>query len=77
MPLIQIFSLCVIIGAFVLFALVLAWGDYQTRHIVHVAPEARPQSAPGAAFEAIKAAAAKAKAAPSRNDNPASITHAS
>jgi hypothetical protein len=31
----QIFFLSVIAGAFLIFAAVLAWGDYQTRHITH------------------------------------------
>ena len=30
-----IVCLSAIVGAFVLFAVVLAWGDYQTRHITH------------------------------------------
>jgi hypothetical protein len=33
----QIISLCVITGAFTLFAVVLAWGDYQTRHLASAA----------------------------------------
>jgi hypothetical protein len=45
----EIVSLSAIIGAFLVFASVLAWGDYQTRGITH-APKARPRQAaqPGA-----------------------------
>lgn len=52
-----IVSLSIIIGAFVLFAAVLAWGDYQTRGISHP-PKARqrPVTAPevGAREEAAR-----------------------
>ena len=33
MPITDIIVLCVIISAFAIFALTLAWGDYQTREI--------------------------------------------
>lgn len=35
MSVIAIICLSAIVVAFVLFAVVLAWGEYQTRHIVH------------------------------------------
>jgi len=35
MSVVAILCLSAIVGAFVLFAAVLAWGDYQTRNITH------------------------------------------
>jgi hypothetical protein len=40
----QIFFLSVIAGAFLIFAAVLAWGDYQTRHITHRPSTHRPST---------------------------------
>lgn len=44
MSVIAIVCLSAIVGAFVLFAAVLAWGDYQTRNITH--PVRRETRAP-------------------------------
>jgi len=61
MSIVGIVCLSAIIVAFVLFAAVLAWGDYQTRHITHpIRKEQQRQGAPGAGFAALKDAAAKA-----------------
>lgn len=35
MSVVAIVCLSAIVGAFVLFAVVLAWGDYQTRNVTH------------------------------------------
>jgi hypothetical protein len=50
----QIVSLCVITGAFTLFAVVLAWGDYQKRHVTPAARKAVPQAEPAAGLLALK-----------------------
>lgn len=64
MTTIGIVSLCGIIAAFVVFAVVLAWGDYQTRGITHPQPDAKPSEG----FKMLKGAAefssAKAQSAP-------------
>ena len=39
MPVTDIIVVCAIISAFAIFALVLAWGDYQTRKIARTSPE--------------------------------------
>ena len=39
MPITDIIVVCVIISAFAIFALALAWGDYQTREIAQVGRE--------------------------------------
>ncbi len=44
------------VSAFVIFAGVLAWGEYRTQHI-----GAKPQAASAAGFEALKNAAAKSE----------------
>ncbi len=58
MSILGIVCLSAIIVAFVLFAAVLAWGDYQTRDITH--PTKRPQ-ATQAGVDALKDAAAEAR----------------
>lgn len=61
MSIVGIVCLSAIIGAFVLFAAVLAWGDYQTRHITRpIRKERERQTATDAGFAALKDAAAKA-----------------
>jgi len=54
MSMIQIVSLSAVVGAFVVFAAVLAWGDYRSRHLVQ---NSRQQ---GAGFETLKKAAVEA-----------------
>jgi len=49
MSVVAIICLSAIVVAFVLFAAVLAWGDYQTRHITHARKDSRLPSAMGAA----------------------------
>ena len=39
MPITDIIVICVIISAFAIFAVALAWGDYQTRGIAQVGRE--------------------------------------
>jgi len=56
----QIVAVCAVTGAFIIFAAVLAWGDFQTRNLP---PNGRKQvqpNEPGAGFMALKDAAAKA-----------------
>lgn len=60
MSIVGIVCLSAIIGAFVLFAAVLAWGDYQTRRIAGPIPKEQRQ-ATDAGFATLKDAAAKAK----------------
>jgi hypothetical protein len=50
---IQIASLCVICAGFVIFAVVLAWGDYQTRNVRHAQP-AKPQVAAASKLQVPK-----------------------
>lgn len=45
MSVVAIICLSAIVGGFVLFAVVLAWGDYQTRNITH--PTRSEYHAPG------------------------------
>jgi len=54
MSMIQIVSLSAVFGAFVVFATVLAWGDYRSRHPVQSTRQR------GAGFETLKKAAADA-----------------
>ena len=44
MPLIEILVLMGIVAAFAAFGLVLAWGDYQTRHLPRMRAEAQLQA---------------------------------
>jgi hypothetical protein len=60
MSTVEIVSLGAIIGAFVAFAVVLAWGDYQTRNITHPVKQ-RQATQPGVAT--LKDAAANAQEA--------------
>ena len=61
MSIVGIVCLSAIIGAFVLFGAVLAWGEHQTRHITHpIRKERERQAASGEGFAALKDAAAKA-----------------
>jgi uncharacterized protein HemX len=53
----QIVSLSVIVAAFVLFAAVLAWGDYQTRHITRRIRADQQRAAAGAKIAALQNAA--------------------
>lgn len=66
----QIVAVCAVTGAFVLFAAVLAWGDYQTRDLTPNSRKKAPQNEPGAGFLALKNAAAKAKAQDARAPSP-------
>ena len=50
----QIFFLSVIAGAFLTFAAVLAWGDYQTGHIARRPSTAQRRSAPAVAIAALQ-----------------------
>jgi hypothetical protein len=50
----QIFFLSVIAGAFLIFAAVLAWGDYQTRHMVRRPNAAQRRTAPAATISALQ-----------------------
>jgi len=59
MSIVGIVCLSAIIGGFVLFAAVLAWGDYQTRHIARPIRKERRQ-ATDAGFATLKDAAAEA-----------------
>jgi predicted negative regulator of RcsB-dependent stress response len=56
MPIIDAFIVAAIVTVFLIFGVVLAWAEYQTRHL----PQAVQQSAAGAKHEA---AAIHAKAA--------------
>lgn len=49
----QIVILFAVCAAFVVFAVALAWGDYQTRNIRHNLP-AKPQGAPPARLHVLK-----------------------
>jgi len=60
MSTVEIVSLSGIIMAFVVFAVVLAWGDYQTRHIKHPAKE-RQRPVTRAAATARKAEAVETR----------------
>ncbi len=53
-----IVCLSAIVGAFVLFAVVLAWGDYQTRHITHQDKKQSARRDTQQAVAALKGAAA-------------------
>jgi hypothetical protein len=57
----QIVVLSAVCAAFAIFAVVLAWGDRQTRHITHNRP-AKPQSASSLQVQSLKSAAAGSKA---------------
>ena len=63
MSILGIACLSAIIVAFVLFAAVLAWGDYQTRDITHPARPAkeRQRQATQAGVAALKGAAEEAR----------------
>ena len=61
MSILGIVCLSAIVGAFVLFAAVLAWGDYQTRHIAGQTRKAPQPSATQAGVAALKAAAVEAR----------------
>jgi|GEM_PF-3944722 len=62
MSILGIVCLSAIIGAFVLFAAVLAWGEHQTRHLTRpVGKEQKRQVTTDAGFAALKDAAAAAK----------------
>ena len=50
----QIFFLSVIASAFLTFAAVLAWGDYQTRHIARRPSTAQRRTAPAVAIAALQ-----------------------
>lgn len=54
----EIISLTAICIAFAVFAVVLFWGDYQTRNIRH-AGQTKPQAAPPAKPQAAAAKAAE------------------
>ena len=72
MPITDIIVICIIISAFAIFAVALAWGDYQTRDIAQAGPEraagginvvplrqnAMPANAVRATLEKSKASAA-------------------
>ncbi len=58
MSIVEIISLSAIIAAFMLFAVVLAWGEHQTRGIAHPARKA-PQQPASAGVDALKGAAAE------------------
>jgi len=60
----QIVILSAVCAAFVVFAVVLAWGDYQTRKISHSGAD-RPQ-APGPQLQSLRTATA-APSAPARS----------
>ena len=60
MSILGIVCLSAIIVAFVLFAAVLAWGDYQTRDITHPVKE-RQRQATQTGVDALKDAAAEAR----------------
>ncbi len=60
MSILGIVCLSAIIGAFVLFAAVLAWGDHQTRDI-NPARKARQRQATAAGVAALKDAAMEAR----------------
>ncbi len=60
MSIVGIICLSAIVGAFALFAAVLAWGDYQTHDITHPTKKRQQQATqPGVA--ALKDAAAEAR----------------
>lgn len=44
MPLIEILVLTGIVAAFAAFGIVLAWGDYQTRHLPRMRADAEPRA---------------------------------
>ena len=58
MTTVGIVTLCGIIAAFVVFAVVLAWGEYQTRGISH--PQSDAKSSDG--FKMLKGAADSSRA---------------
>jgi hypothetical protein len=61
MSIVGIVCLSAIIGAFALFAAVLAWGDHQTRHTSHpIRSEHKRQAATDAGFAALRDAAEEA-----------------
>jgi len=61
MSIIGIICLSAISAAFVLFAAVLAWGDYQTRHVTRaIKRDEQGGTATGAGFATLEQAAAKA-----------------
>jgi hypothetical protein len=70
MSTIQIASLLIVCIAFVVFAVALAWGDYQTRNISHNRP-AQPQGSPSAKLHLLKTEAG-APHAPARSAQTAS-----
>lgn len=51
MPITDVIVVCAIISAFAIFAVALAWGDYQTREIARVS---RERAAAGATIVALK-----------------------
>ena len=70
MSTVQIVILLIICVAFVVFAVALAWGDYQTRNINHNRP-AQPQGSPPVKLQLLKTDATAAHA-PARSAQAAS-----
>jgi len=61
MSIIGIICLVGIVGAFVLFAAVLAWGDYQTRHVTRPIRKEQQRQGTNAGYAVLKGAAAEAR----------------
>jgi hypothetical protein len=61
MSTIQIASLLIVCTAFVVFAVALAWGDYQTRNMSHNRP-VQPQGSAPAKLQLLKTEAAASQA---------------
>ena len=53
MPMTSIFILIAIVAAFAVFGIVLAWGEYQTRHLVRELKQGREKGDPSAAQETV------------------------
>ena len=61
MSIVGVVCLSGIIGAFALFGVVLAWGDYQTRHISHPIRKKQRQAPTDAGFAALRDIAEEAR----------------
>lgn len=69
MSIIQITCLFAVVAAFAVFAVVLAWGDYQTRNIRHVQSDTpRPTAAPQFHLRDAETAAVRIAARPAPAD---------
>lgn len=59
MPTTTIVTLSLIVGAYTIFAVALAWGEYQTRALIRKTHQVDPEGAQPAATVRVKAAAPK------------------